>query len=99
MATTPLIFNVVNISTSPVQVINTTTPLHGGIEIKASNGNAGYVYVGVTNTVTAGTVAATDGYELAAGQCVFLPSVEAPDASGVYLISNTSNQRCSINAF
>lgn len=58
--------------------------LKNSINIKASNSNAGIVYVGNSNAVTI-----SDGYELSAGESLTLP-IDNSDL--IYLIADSANQ-------
>jgi len=69
-------------------VTNTATRCSKGVQIKAAAGNAGTVYVGKSD-VTANTAAATDGYPLAAGEEIFIPT---DDASDVFAIASQASQ-------
>ena len=63
-----------------------------GFTVKAKGANTGKVYLGFDNTVTADTTAATDGFELSAGEAYFVPKAEAADPTGVWVIASTTNQ-------
>jgi hypothetical protein len=68
----------------------TTTSLHAtrGVQLKAAATNTGTLYVG-NSDVTAGTVEATDGFPLTAGEALFVP---VDDPSKVYLIGSAAGQ-------
>ncbi len=61
-----------------------------GVLIKASNTNGGTIYVGNSLSVTAGTTAATDGFELGGGESIL---VKVNNANLIYLIANTGTQK------
>ena len=85
-----------SIGTSAVQLISTSTPVSYGVQIKAAAANASKVHVGFANTVTANADDTTDGYELAAGQEVFIPVAHSGlnrDASNVWLIATGASQK------
>ncbi len=70
-----------------------------GVQIKAAHANTGQVYVGLANTVTANSAAATDGYELSAGEEVFIPAAALADsaltidAANIYVIASAASQK------
>jgi hypothetical protein len=64
------------------QAIVTTQAILSGVTVKALAGNAGLVYVGNAS------VAAANGFELAAGEQVF---VEAADVASVYIDAATND--------
>lgn len=55
------------VGTSAVQ-FGHAAELSSGVTIKAAAGNSGIIYVGYHAGVTAGGTAATDGFELSAGE-------------------------------
>jgi len=61
-----------------------------GVQLKAAAENSGTIYVGADSGVTAGTLDATDGFPLAAGEGLFLP---IDDAGKVFVIASANNQR------
>lgn len=69
----------------------TTVDVHcyKGVLVKADDDNQGDVYVGGAG-VTAGTVEATDGIRLKAGDSVFLP-INHP--ASIYVIASVANQK------
>lgn len=71
-----------------VQLSETSVPLRSGVRIVAALGNSGNVYVGHEG-VTPGTTPATDGYELDAGEDIFVP---VNDLNKVYLIGSAASQ-------
>lgn len=78
----------VSIGTSAAQVIAAATQAYKGINVKAGQSNAGTIYVGKSD-VTAGGTAATDGYPLAAGEELFVPT---DNPSTVYAIASQASQ-------
>lgn len=60
-----------------------------GILVKAASTNSGIVYVGKTG-VTANSAEATDGFELTAGESVF---IEANDPSIIFVIASATSQK------
>lgn len=69
-------------------VTNAATRCLKGVQIKCADGNAGTVYIGKSD-VTANTAAATDGYPLAAGEELFVPT---DDAADVFAIASQASQ-------
>jgi hypothetical protein len=65
-----------------------------GVYLRAAAANTGVVYVGFADTVTAGTVAATDGYPLSAGQewLVSPGLVLNQDCYNIWVIASAANQ-------
>lgn len=82
-----------SIGTSAVALVGSATSVTYGVSVKAAAANTLKVYVGLANTVTATSADATDGYELAAGQEVFIPRSAASDAASIYLISTNTGQK------
>ena len=80
-----------DVDTTAEQLITTSIAPTIGILIKASNANTGIIYVG-NSDVTAGTVDATDGFELNAGESLL---IEGRDASEIYVRASAVNQRVS----
>lgn len=81
-----------SITTTAVQLTASSVPANKGVLVKASNSNTGTVYVGASSSVTRGTVDATDGFELGAGEAV---SLEANNANLIWLIGSAAGQRVS----
>lgn len=65
-------------------------PLRRGVVVKASSVNAGRVYVGDSVNVTQNTDANMDGFELSAGESIFLPLT---NINLVYLVASQSGQK------
>lgn len=78
-----------SIGTSADQIIATSTPCKMGVIVKSADANTGIVYVGTSSGVTAGGTAATDGFELGAGQSLTVP---IDDANKVYIIASAASQ-------
>lgn len=57
---------------SATALIDTDVKCEVGVTVRAATGNGGKVYIG-NSTVTKDSAEATDGYELAAGQTIFIP--------------------------
>ncbi len=80
----------VSIGTVATQLTTAATAVTKGVIVKADAGNSGTVYIGSTTGVTAGTTAATDGFQLAAGDSLSLP---ISDVSKVYAIGSATGQK------
>lgn len=78
-----------SIGTSALQMTTISSTSKKGVLVKAADSNSGIVYVG-KSTVTAGTVDATDGFELWAGESVVIP-VDNPNK--IYVIASTTAQK------
>ncbi len=78
----------VTVGTSAVQLDATGTATKFGVLVKALDGNAGTVYVGASGAVTTGT-----GYELGAGESVFLP---VNNTNLIWALSSQASQKVSI---
>jgi hypothetical protein len=78
-----------HVDTTAEKLTTTSFVALHGVLVKAANANTGIVYVG-NRDVTAGTVEATDGFELSAGQSVF---IEIDDPSKVYVIASAHHQK------
>lgn len=79
-----------SIGTSAVQMNVTSIPALNGVIIKAANLNTGIVYIGNSLSVTAGTVDATDGFELGAGESI---QVSVNNVNSVFLIASGAGQK------
>lgn len=79
-----------SISTSAVQMTSTNYPLRIGVTVKASSVNAGRIYIGDDNTVTQNLDANTDGFELSAGESVFIPTT---NINNIYIVGSQSGQK------
>lgn len=64
-----------------------------GVRIRLGTEATQRIAVGFSSSMTAEATAATDGFQLAAGQELFLPKEVAGDLTGVYLksVSGTQN--------
>jgi hypothetical protein len=77
------------VGATAVALASSPSVLKRGVQIKAAAANTGKVYVG-NSDVTADTAAATDGFELSAGQGLFVP---ANDLKNVYVIASAAAQK------
>ncbi len=80
----------VTVGTTAVRITSNSAVLRQGLQVKAAAGNAGNVHVGKGTTVTAGTAAATDGFELSAGQGLFIPATAAHE---YFAIATAASQK------
>lgn len=85
---------------TPVQLVGTVTAAPRGVQLRAAPGQAGIVYVGYANTVTAGGSDSTTGMPLQAGESYFVPPSLITSvlggigfASNIWLIASTSSQK------
>lgn len=78
-----------SIGATAVQLSSSATRCFKGVQIKADPANTGVVYIGKSD-VTANTAAATDGYPLAAGEELFVPT---DLLSTVYAIGSAAGQK------
>lgn len=78
-----------SIDTTAAQIVTAKTVCKRGVQVKAAAANTGRVYVG-NSDVTNGSADATDGFELSAGQGLFVPT---QDASTVYVIGSAAGQK------
>lgn len=76
-----------DVDTAAEQLPNQTAKF--GVTVKAARANTGLIYVGKSD-VTAGTTDATDGFELGAGESLFLP---VSNANLIYVIGSANNQK------
>lgn len=77
------------IGASAVQLVSALTAVNRGVQIKAAAANTGKVYVG-NSDVTAGSADSTDGFELSAGQGLFVPT---HDVSNVWVVGSAADQK------
>lgn len=82
-----------SVGTSSVRIVGASSPVQYGTSIKAAQSNMGTVYVGLNSSVTNGSNASTDGYELSAGQEVFIPAGCVADVYNIYLIASAAGQK------
>jgi hypothetical protein len=59
--------------TTTAAALGASTPASVGVTVKAGDGNTAALYIGSGSGVTAGGTAATDGYEMNAGDVAFFP--------------------------
>lgn len=79
----------VDVGTSAVQLTaDETLKANVGIQLAPDSANTGVIYVGFTDSVTAGTDNDTDGYPL--GTSLLVPFRRPQD---VYLVSDSADQK------
>jgi hypothetical protein len=61
--------------------------------VRADTANSANVHVGFASTVTAGTVDATDGWLLDAGDSVEIPAFVVNNTNLIYVIGSAANQK------
>lgn len=59
-----------------------------GVQIVADAGNAGTIYVGESSAITADSADGTDGYPIAAGDTVVIPTLRADE---LYVITSSGS--------
>ena len=74
-----------------VQLTASSVKCERGVTVKASAANSGIVYVG-NSDVTKGTVNSTDGFELSAGNSIF---IEVNNVNKVYVLGSDVGNRVS----
>ena len=78
------------IGTTAVKLTASSIVATRGVFIKASELNSGYVFVGSSASVTAGTADATSGWEMGPGSSHFL---EVSNISAIWVIASATNQK------
>ena len=78
-----------DIDTTAEQITSTSFTTKRGVAIKADLDNSGTIYIG-NSDVTAGTIAATDGMPLSAGESI---EIEIDNPNKLYAIASTNNQK------
>lgn len=81
--------SVTTTANTPVQLVGSSVPTTRGVIVKSSIQSTNSVYVG-SSTVTPGTVSATDGFELSAGESITIP---IDDVNKVYVTSSSGGQK------
>ena len=81
------------------QLTPTDTPVTYGVQMVADASNAGTVYVGWSNTVTASTASATDGLPLAPGASILVPRSKTANANTLYVIGSIASQKIFFEVF
>ena len=79
-----------SIGTSAVALTSSDVSGDRGVQIFADSSNAGTLYVGEDDTVTADSADGTDGYPIAAGETVVIPTLR-PDL--LYVIASTGTNK------
>lgn len=82
-----------DIDTSAEKLATASATFKYEMWIKAFEGNSGNIYVGFSNAVTAGSAAATDGYQLDAGEEMVIPVYITNDVFNVWVIGSANDQK------
>lgn len=85
--------------TTAAAIYSSTQNINYGVQIRLGTEATGRIAVGFSASMTAEATAATDGYQLAAGESLWLPKETAGDLTGVYLKSVSGTQNVYILAF
>ena len=83
-------YAVSEIGTTAVQLTAVSSTITQGVQLKAANSNSGSIYIGSLSGVTNGSIDATDGFELAAGESLFVP---IDDPSKIYVIGSATGKK------
>lgn len=79
-----------SIGTTAVQLTTSSITCGKGVVVKADASNSGFVYVGSSSSVTAGSADATDGFQIAAKEGVV---VEVDNPNKIYVIGSAAGQK------
>jgi hypothetical protein len=85
--------------TTAAAIYSSTQNINYGVQIRLGTEATARMAVGFSSSMTAEATAATDGYQLAAGESLWLPKEVAGDLTGVYLKSVSGTQNVYILAF
>jgi len=85
--------------TTAAKVYSTAQNINYGVQIRLGTEATARMAVGFSSSMTAEATAATDGYQLAAGESLWLPKEVAGDLTSVYLKSVSGTQNVYILAF
>ena len=81
-----------SIGTTPLQLSSAGANIveMEGVQLLASSGNAGTIYVGFGSGITTDAADTTDGFPLAPGTSVFIPTRRVSD---IWVIATISSQK------
>lgn len=83
-----------SIGATALQLTATATPITpDGIALRSDPANTGYLFVGSSSAVTAGTSDATDGFPMKPGETLHFGKSLSQDVSYLYVIASTTGQR------
>jgi len=85
--------------TTATAVYSTAQNINYGILIRLGTEATQRMAVGFSSSMTAEATAATDGYQLGAGEAIWLPKEIAGNLTGVYLKSVSGTQNVYIMAY
>ena len=85
--------------TTATALYGTAQTINYGVQIRLGSEATARMAVGFSSSMTAEATALTDGYQLAAGDSIWLPKEIAGDLTGVYLKSVSGTQNVYILAF
>ena len=85
--------------TTAAAVYSSAQNINYGVQIRLGTEATARMAVGFSSSMTAEATAATDGYQLSAGDAIWLPKEVAGDLTGVYLKSVSGTQNVYILAF
>ena len=85
--------------TTATALYATAQNINYGVQIRLGTEATARIAVGFSDSMTAEATASTDGYQLAAGESLWLPKEVAGDLTSVYLKSVSCTQNVYILAF
>ncbi|REJ65640.1 MAG: hypothetical protein DWQ31_17010 [Planctomycetota bacterium] len=86
----PEFFHAAKVVGTTAEVIANARPLLRGAQVVAATDNLGVVFVGTSQSVTAGTNDGTDGFPLGPGDGLFVP---VDDLAKVWVIADQASQK------
>jgi len=85
--------------TTATAIYSSAQTISYGVQIRLGTEATARMAVGFSSSMTAEATAATDGYQLAAGESIWIPKEVAGDLTGVYLKSVSGTQNVYVMAF
>lgn len=85
--------------TTATALYGTAQTIQYGVQIRLGTEATARMAIGFDSSMTAEATAATDGYQLAAGESIWIPKDIAGNLTGVYLKSVSGTQNVYILAF
>lgn len=86
-------------TTTAAALYATPQTIQFGVQIRLGTEATARIAVGFSGSMTAETTAATDGYQLGAGESIWIPKEVANDLTGVYLKAVSGTQNVYLLAF